>query len=183
MESYTLFDEALSPSSVIVINYKGENPFRLYGEITKMMQIVYHGRGKNIFEKSFKWDITSDPREFSFDVWFDDAKFDNRTRPLIRVRCHGQQPSDPKSPNGICKIEIKPLIRTEYKFKHPLEKQIAMSIIWLYHRLIYNDVRRRYMQILREQTFDLERRIRELYNMPLEQPELSGGPPRLYANV
>jgi hypothetical protein len=74
-------------------------------------------------------------------------------------------------------------METTYKFNSKLEQQIGMSIIWLYHRLIYNDVRRRYMQILREQTYELERRIRELYKMPLEMPELSGGEPKLYKNV
>jgi len=181
--SYNIEEEVLTPKGAISIDYKGKNPFRLYNVLSGMLQSIFQGRGKNIFERSFKWDITSDPMEFSFEMWFEDWKFDSRTKPRIRVRCHGQQPSDPENPNGICKIEIKPLLGTEYKFRNIFEKMIAMPFIWLYHRLVYNDVRRRYMQIIKERVYKLEAAIRELYSMPFEKPELSGGPPRLYKTV
>ena len=183
VSSYSIEEEVLTPKGAISIDYKGKNPFRLYGVLPGMLQTIFHGRGKNIFEKSFKWDVTVDPREFSFEIWFDDWKFDSRTNPKIRVRCHGQQPSNPESPNGICKIEIKILMSTTYNFGNFFEKAIAMPFIWMYHRLIYNDVRRRYMQILKENAYKLEAAIRELYGMPFEKPELTGGPPRLYQSV
>jgi len=183
VESYKIWDEALAPKAAVTIDYKGENPFRLYHVLPKLMQIIFHGRGKNIFERSFKWDITSDPREFSFEIWFDDAKFDGHTRPKVRVRCHGFQPSDPKSPNGICRIEIKAWVETTYDFGNVFEKAIAMPFIWMYHRLWYNDIRRRYIQMLKEQVYKLEVAIRELYGMPFEKPELTGGPPRLYKHA
>jgi len=159
--SYNIEEEVLTPKGAISIDYKGKNPFRLYNVLSGMLQSIFQGRGKNIFERSFKWDITSDPMEFSFEMWFEDWKFDSRTKPRIRVRCHGQQP----------------------KFRNIFEKMIAMPFIWLYHRLVYNDVRRRYMQIIKERVYKLEAAIRELYSMPFEKPELSGGPPRLYKTV
>ena len=181
--SYKIEEEVLTPKGAVSINYKGADPFRLYHVLPGMLQTIFHGRGKNIYERSFKWDVTSDPMEFSFEIWFEDWKFDTRTRPRIRIRCHGFQPSDPKSPNGICKIEIKVIIATEYKFGNAFEKAIAIPFIWAYHRLIYNDVRRRYMQILKERAAKLEVAIRELYGIPFEKPELTGGPPRLYKHV
>ena len=181
--SYRIEEEVLTPKGAISIDYKGKNPFRLYHVLPAMLQNIFKGRGKNIFERSFKWDITSDPIEFSFEVWFEDWKFDSRTRPRIRVRVHGQQPSDLEKPNGIVKIEIKVLMATTYEFHNVFEKAIAMPFIWLYHRLIYNDVRRRYMQILKERTFQLESEIRKLYGMPFEKEDLSGGPPRLYQSI
>lgn len=180
---YVIFEEVLTPKGAITIDFKGKNPFRLYHRLPALLQTIFHGRGKNIFEKSFKWDVTVDPREFFYEIWFDDWKFDKFTRPKIRVRVLGQQPSDPGIPNGICRIEIKALMETSYKFGNIFEKIIAVPFIWLYHRLMYNDVRRRYLQIIKERVYELEAAIREVYGMPFEKPELSGGPPRLYQTV
>jgi len=180
---YKISEEVLTPSGVTTIDYKGKDPFRLYFKLSGLLQSVYHGRGKNIFERSFKWDVTSDPPEFFVEMWFDDWKFDKFTRPQIRVRMHGYQPSDPEKPNGICRVEIKVLLATEYNARSAFEKAIALPFVWLYHRLIYNEVRRRYMQILKERTHKLEVAIREEYGVPFEKEELSGGPPRLYKTV
>jgi hypothetical protein len=181
---YSIEEEVLAPAGEISINYKGSNPFRIYRMLPKMLQLIFHGRGKNIFERSFKWDITTDPREFSFDIWFEDAKMggDARSRQKIRVRCHGHQPSDPNSPNGIIKIAIKAWLTTSYGFNSQFEKMMKYSFVWMYHRLWYNNIRRRYLQILKEQCYKLEKAIREAYGIEgvFEKPELTGGPPRLY---
>lgn len=178
--SYKIWDEALAPKAAVTIDYKGKDPFRIYHVLPAMLQRIFHGRGKNIFERSFKWDITSDPMEFSFEIWFDDSKFDSRSNPKIRIRGHGYQPSNLENSNGIIKIEVKAFLETSYRFGNIFEKSIAMPFIWSYHRLWYNNIRRRYMQIIRERVEQLTREIRELYGIPFEQPYLSGGPPRLY---
>lgn len=182
-ESYRIREEVFAPKGAVSIDYKGKDPFRLYNKLSVLLQSIFHGRGKNVFERSFKWDITSDPREFFVEMWFDDARFDARTNYRIRVRMHGFQPSNPESPNGICRIELKAFLDTEYKFGNIFEKIIGMPFIWLYHRLIYNDVRRRYLQIMKEWAYKLEVAIREEYGMPFEKPELTGAGPRLYKTV
>ncbi len=177
VESYKMFDYVLAPSDKLKIEYKGPNPFRIYGMLPKWMQIVFHGRGKNIFEKRFKWDITTDPREFFFELEFGDASLDNFSKPIVKLRVFGMQPSDPNDPNGLIYIEIKPILETEFKFKNRFEKMIGMPFVWTYHKLVYNDVRRRYIQILKEQTFKLAAAIREelgITEAGFEMPELSG---------
>jgi hypothetical protein len=183
IKSYVISEEVLTPAATATIDYKGKDPFRIYFKLTRLLQVVYHGRGKNVFETSFKWDVTSDPPEFFVETWFKDWKFDNYTRPFIRVRLHGYQPSDPNNPNGIIRIEIKPLMETRYNFHNMFQRIIGMGFIWLYHRLMYNNVRRRYMQIIKERTHKLEVAIREEYGIPYEKPDLTGGAPRLYKSV
>lgn len=173
-ESYTIFDFVLAPDDKVKVEYNGPDPFRIYGKLSKMLQIIYHGRGKNVFEKQFKWDITSDPREFFFNFLFGDSKFDKFTSFEIKIKALGLQPSDPNSPKGKIYIEIKPEITTTYKFKTIFDKILGMPFVWMYHKAIYSSVRRRYIQILKEQTLELARQIREEYGIPHEMPELTG---------
>ncbi len=177
VESYTIFDYVLVPADKLKIEYKGPNPFRIYGMLPGMLQNVFKGRGKNIFEQKFKWDITSDPREFFFEMRFSDAGFDQFTKFEIKLRVFGMQPSDPNDPNGMIYIEIKPEITTEYKFQNKFQRMIGMTVVWTYHKLIYQDVRRRYIQILKERTYELADQIRTEFGISgagFEMPELSG---------
>jgi len=128
--SYKIAEEVLVPAGAISIEFKGKNPFRIYHKLGGMLQTIFHGRGKNIFERSFKWDITGDPIDFFVETWFDDSRFDR-------------------------------------------------GFIWLYHRLMYNNVRRRYIQIMKEWVYSLEVAIREEYGIPLEKPELTGASSRV----
>jgi len=177
IKSYKIFDYVLAPEDKVKIEYTGPDPFRIYGMLPKMMQIVFHGRGKNIFERQFKWDITSDPREFFFYLMYGDQKFDRFTGFEIKIRSFGMQPSDPNNPNGKIYLEIKGEITTEYKFESKWEQVIGMPFVWLYHRMIYQNTRRRYMQILREQIYKLTDDIRSelgIVEAGYETPELTG---------
>jgi hypothetical protein len=178
-DAYKIFDFVLAPEDKIKIEYSGPDPFRICGMLSKMLQIRFHGRGKNVFEERFKWDVTSDPREFFVQVRFGDTKFDKFTTFEVKIKIFGLQPSDPKSPKGMIYMEIKPEITTTYKFRNIFEKIIGMPFVWLYHKAIYSNVRRRYMQILKEWTFQLAADIREELGIPYEMPELTGAGRRI----
>jgi hypothetical protein len=177
--SFSIIDDVLAPNDKIVIEYKGPNPFRVYGRIFGLMQVIFHGRGKNVFEDKFKWDITGDPRDFYFFYRWDDDRFDNYSRPKYSMLALGKQPSDPNNPNGAIYIELKGRLETEYKFKTVWERAIASSFIWMYHRLIYSAVRRRYLQIMKERIYKFAAEIRKELGVPLEMPELSGADVRV----
>ncbi len=177
--SYKIFDFVLAPEDKITIDYRGPNPFRIYGMMPKTLQIIFHGRGKNVFEDDFRWDVTCEPRDFFFISRFGDAKFDRFTTFEVKIRTFGKQPSDPNGTNGMLYMEIRPEITTEYKFGNIFEKVIAMPFIWLYHKLMYNNVRRRYIQILKERTFKLANAIRDELGIPYEMPELTGAASRV----
>jgi hypothetical protein len=179
VEFYQIYDDVLSPEDKIKIDYKGPNPFRIYGMLPVLLQVIFHGRGKNVFEDSFKWDITSEPREFYFLMRFSDIKFDKFTTYEIILKTFGRQPSDPNSPNGMLLMEIKGTITTKYKFGNVFEKAIALPFVWLYHLLIYSNVRRRYIQILKERIYQLTDEIRKELGVTLETPELTGASSRI----
>jgi hypothetical protein len=147
--------------------------------LPKLLQVVFHGRGKNVFEYKFKWDVTGDPRDFYFVLRYEDIKFDRFTLYNITITAIGKQPSDPNNPEGMLYMEIKGRIETEYKFKSLPEKAVAMPFIWLYHRLLYNNVRRRYMQILKERIYKVDDAVRKELGITLETPELTGASARL----
>ena len=185
IESFTIVDDVLSPNDKLMIEYKGPNPFKLYGKVNALMQVIFHGRGKNVSEEKFKWDITGDPKDFySFFRWIDD-KFDKFTKPEYSILGLGRQPSDPNAPNGAIYIEIKAKLTTEYKFGpkerdiSSIEKALATSFIWTYHRLLYSAVRRRYLQIMKERTYKFAEAIRKELGVPFEMPELSGADVRV----
>jgi len=176
---YVIFDYVLAPDDKIRIDYRGPNPFRIYVMISELLQNIFHGRGKNVFEDSFKWDITDSPPTFYFRFRFGDVKFDRFTTYEIKIRVFGAQPKDPNDPNGLLYMEIKPEMTTAYKFGNVFEKAIAIPFIWLYHKLMYNNVRRRYIQILKERTFKFAQAIRDELGIPYEMPELSGAASRV----
>jgi hypothetical protein len=178
-DSYTIVDSVFAPDDKIKLNYSGPNPWRIYLAFPKLMQLIYHGRGKNIFEDKFKWDVTSDPRDFYFQLRFDDVKLDARTKFVTSIMGLGRQPSDINSPDGTIYIEMKCMITTKYDFANTFEKYIGMSFIWLYHRLWYSNIRRRYIQILKEQTLQLMDAARKELGVPLDAPELSGAAARM----
>lgn len=178
-EKYVIFDYVLEPEDKLKIEYKGKDPFRIYNMLPGLMQKIFHGRGKNIFEDAFVWDVTTDPRGFYFEKKYDDDKFDRFTSFKLKIRAFGNQPSDPESPKGTLYMEIKPEIETKYEFKSIVDKAIAVPFIWLYHRIMYSSVRRRYMQILKENTFKLVAAIRDELGITYDMPELSGASARL----
>jgi len=185
VDSFKVVDDVLSPNDKLIIEYKGANPFRLYGRVNALMQVIFHGRGKNVSEEKFKWDITSDPRDFYFYFKWIDDKFDKFTRPEYTLLGLGRQPSDPNAPNGSLYLEIKGKLTTEFKFGpddrdiSAPEKALATSFIWLYSRLIYAAVRRRYLQIMKERIYKFSAAIRAELGVTLEQPELSGADVRV----
>jgi len=184
-ESFKIIDDVLTPIDKLMIEYKGPNPFKVYGAIPKLMQIIFHGRGKNVFEDKFKWDITGDPRDFYFFFRWDDDRFDRLSRPNFTILGLGKQPSDPNNPNGALYMELKGRLTTEYKFKRrnpmlgAIERSATPTFVWMYHRLIYSAVRRRYIQIMKERIYKMSEAIRKELGVTLEQPELTGADVRV----
>ncbi|MFH1623144.1 MAG: hypothetical protein ABIA12_01335 [Candidatus Aenigmatarchaeota archaeon] len=184
-ESFKIIDDVLTPIDKLMLEYKGPNPFKVYGAIPKLMQIIFHGRGKNVFEDKFKWDITSDPRDFYFLFTWDDDKFDRFSKPKFTILGLGKQPSDPNNPNGALYMELKGRLETEYKFKRmnpvlgAIERSATPTFVWMYHRLIYSAVRRRYIQIMKERIYKISDAIRKELGVTLEQPDLTGADVRV----
>ena len=137
-------DECLAPEARLRIDYTGPNPFRIYQAARGIMMRVLEVQAKDYWERDFRWDISSDPRPFFVRIYVNKG-IDSRTSALIEVIMQGVQPSDPKK-EGKLTIQIGGRLKTQYTLETVIQKlPIYRALIWLYHRIFYNRVRRNYL--------------------------------------
>ncbi|MEM7821295.1 MAG: hypothetical protein QXX38_00535 [Candidatus Aenigmatarchaeota archaeon] len=165
--AYIFEDDILAPKRDLVIEYRGPNPFAIYRSIPDLLMRIFQARGVHIFEDDFRWDITDDPRPF-FVRFHLDKGLDKWTRAYVWVRLQGRQPSDP-SKQGSNEILIGGTIVTRYPVDTVWQKIFIKPFIWLYHHLIYNNIRRRYIQIYKAGIERLEAEIRSAYNLVMRE--------------
>lgn len=158
MADYVIVDDILAPKGAIVLEYRGPNPFAIYLKLSGLLQVIFEGKGENFFEDEFRWDITEDPRPFFIRVHFEKG-IDRFTDMHIGIKLQGKQPTDIAKP-GVVFIEIGGHIRTSFPFDSLLDKLILFPFLWLYYHAIYINVKRRYIEMLKEKVEALESEIR-----------------------
>jgi len=163
LRGFVYEDDVLAPKGAEVIEYYGPNPFAIYPKLKGLLQVIFHARGQHVFETQFRWDITSDPRQF-FVLMHLERGLDNFTRLFVHLRIFGGQPTDP-SKNGRLMVEISGRILTQYPAGTVWQKIIVGPFIWAYHHLIYNNVRRRYIRIGKEGIERLQKEIRSTLSL------------------
>lgn len=166
LEGFVISDEVLAPKANIVIEYFGENPFRIYPRISTLMQNIFKARGESVYEDDFRWDITGDPRQFFF-LFRCERGIDGRTRYVIILKAFGRQPADPKDKNGKMLVEIKGYVVTRYPIKKRYQRAIFWPFIYFYHWAFYNKIRRRYIEFTKERIEELETELRKILELPL----------------
>jgi hypothetical protein len=141
MPKWIMEDDCLAPARTIRINFTGPNPFRVYPPIRRMLGTLLEIRGKNIWERDFRWDFSSDPRDFfvrivaqkSCDAW---------TKAYIELIFQGKQPTDPTK-DGDLVIQITPKLITAMPEDTVWQRTpIYKFLRWFYLRYFYNDARR-----------------------------------------
>lgn len=158
MPRWVLEDDCLTPDRQLRIDFKGPNPFRIYGAIPQFLRAIFDVRGKDVWEREFRWDITADPRDFFFRFVVRKG-YDNFSRIYAEVIVQGKQPSDPNK-EGEAVIFIRGILRTESPENTIFQKNnLYKSLRWLYFRTLYNDVRRNYLEECRIKINDLARAI------------------------
>ena len=146
---FQIIDDLNVPKEVKSINYFGPDPFRIYSRIPPLLQIIFQVRGTHINEEDFRWDLfkDSDTMNFYFRIRLERA-LDRFTTPVLQVRVFGHQPKDPASPNGRMLIEVLGTMRTTYPVDNdPISRAFFVPFLWLYHYALYNNVRRKYLQM------------------------------------
>ena len=156
-------DDVLAPKDKIAIEYYGPNPFAVYPGLKGLIQVIFHARGQHIFETQFRWDITADPRPFFISMHLN-LSLDRFTRLIVPMKIFGTQPSDPTK-NGKLLVEIQGRITTTYPISTIWQRIFVEPFVWVYHHSIYNDVRRRYIQIGKEGIEKLGMEIRSTLNI------------------
>ncbi len=141
---FIIEDDLNVPKETKSIDYFGPDPFRIYSRIPPLLQIIFQARGVHLYEEDFRWDNSGDPMNFFF-LFKLERHLDKLTTPIVKVRVFGHQPKDPSAPTGRMKIEVIGTMRTIYPIEGWFGKAIFWPFLWIYHYLIYNQVRRRYM--------------------------------------
>ncbi|MBI2542646.1 MAG: hypothetical protein HYW24_00450 [Candidatus Aenigmarchaeota archaeon] len=154
MPMWVLEDDCLAPDRQLRIDFKGPNPFKVYGSVGTFLRNIFDVRGKDVWEREFRWDITSEPREF-FSRFIVKKSYDYWSVVYAEVIMQGKQPSDPNK-DGEMTVLLRSILRTESPENTILEmSSISKAMRWLYFRTLYNDVRRNLIEECRIKTTDL----------------------------
>ncbi|OYT42665.1 MAG: hypothetical protein B6U78_00605 [Candidatus Aenigmarchaeota archaeon ex4484_224] len=162
MASWVLIDECLAPQRFIVINFKGKDPFNAYRVTQQILRETLQIGSSKYYELEFRWDITTDPREFFIRVSAE-KPFAWRTKGVFEVMMHGYQPSDKNNPNGRLTLKISSKLVTEYKLNTAFQKtKFYKALLHMYNFLFLYRVRRKHLDACRKLTFEIERKFREV---------------------
>lgn len=160
MAKWVMEDDCLAPERAIRVDYKGPNPFRIYQSIPTLLRAIFDVRGKDVWEREFRWDYTSDPREFLF-RFIVKKGYDFWSTAFIEVIAQGKQPADPNK-DGEVFVILTGKLRTGFDADNKWNtSSIYKSIRWLYLRTLYNDVRRNLIEECRIKVNDLRSAIQK----------------------
>jgi len=165
--AYIIEDDILAPKGAIIIEYRGPNPFAIYPRVADLLMTIFEAKGLHIYEDDFRWDITGDPRSFFIKIHLDKG-LDKFTKGVVAVRLQGKQPTDPRKPGSV-EILLAGKIATEYPIKTVFQKIAIKPFVWLYHNLIYDNIRRRYLKIYKAGMERLEAEIRSTFNLIMRE--------------
>ncbi|MEM5844155.1 MAG: hypothetical protein QXX07_01510 [Candidatus Aenigmatarchaeota archaeon] len=158
--TWRIEDDCLAPQARISIDYAGKDPFRAYKILRDTLRKVLEVESKDLWERDFRWDISSDPRGFFVRVYVDKG-IDARSKALIEVIMQGEIPSDPNK-EGRITIQLGGRLRTEYKRETGFQQlPIYKGLLWLYHKIFYNRVRRGYLGMCYQWIQKLNSALRE----------------------
>jgi hypothetical protein len=161
---FIIEDDVLAPRGYLQIDYKGPNPFVIYGKMKRLLMVIFRTGGKDYFEKDFRWDTSGEPISFFVKMNIE-RKVDKYTKGACYVVLQGKHPRDPKATNGWVKIVIRCVLTTKYPTETLFQKAVVFPFVYLYHRLMYNDIRRSYLRIHRERVQQLENEVRAVLNL------------------
>jgi hypothetical protein len=125
-----------------------------------MLERIFDVGAKDIWERDYRWDSTSDPRSFFIRLYVKKG-LDQRSDLFIEIIFQGQQPSD-SSKDGKMTVTINGRLTTEYEIKMPIYKTIWQ----LYNYFFYNKVRRGYLKLCNEWIEKLWKEFRSFLNIP-----------------
>ncbi len=157
-----IFDDNLAyPKEKEIIKFQGEEPFRLYSQMSKIFKNVLEVMGKDINEMKIKWDATTPDKSF-YVKWKIKKKIDTWTKVVYGVVAQGKQNSQTRK--GDITVAIVPSFRTEIKGGF-----LQKTFWWLYYFVYYKKKRNRDFYYAKNLTNKLKITIGELYGIkPME---------------
>jgi hypothetical protein len=168
MPTWRFEDDCLAPERRLRIDYIGPNPFKACQIIGKTLKKIFELGATDLWERDFRWDITSDPRTFYMRVYAN-KDIDQYTKMFIEVTIQGEQPVDEKK-NGKMTIFIGGRLRTEYELNTAFKRSpLYKGLRWLYHMYFYSDVRRKYLVLCNELINKVVNQLKEEFKLPISK--------------
>lgn len=171
--AFVIQDDVLAPRHELIIEFAGPNPLSIYPQLDQMMRLIFESKGTHMYEPTFKWDGTEDPRSFYIKMHVK-RKLDNFTGFQVNVLLWGKQSSD-KTRMGNTKIVISGRIETTFPTDNIFQKAFMTPFFYLYSIAYYNKIRRQHIQWVRDNIYKLESQIRDRLNIPQSETSFSEG--------
>ena len=180
MAMWRMEDDCLAPEAKTRIDYVGPEPFRIVSEMKETLRQTLGKETKDVWERDFRWDITDDPRMF-YTRYMVSERPDANSMILWEVTVQGFQPADPAK-NGKVVILVGGVVMTDWDLDSAFKKTPLYNgkikifgryemggLLWVYHRLFYNDVRRVLIHKCAEKCEELVLAMRRTLKIP--EPE------------
>ena len=168
MPLWVFEDDCLAPERTLTIEYSGPDPFRVCRVLRDMLGRIFQVETIDLWERDFRWDISSDPRPFYMRMYVNKG-IDARTRMMVEITVQGLQPSDP-SKKGKVTIRISGRLRTEYNLKSFFQRSpLYKAFVWVYHKLFYEEVKRSYIHLCNRLIEELHLELRALFKLPVSE--------------
>jgi len=165
MPKFMMQDDCFAPYGKVELKFRGPDPFSVYRKATGIIMEIFELEEKDVWERDFRWDTTSEPRSFFVRIIVNKG-LDLHSNMRVEIVFQGKQPSDQKQ-EGQMVIGFYPRLNTEFEMKTFLRKlPIYRGFLRLYLFFFYNSVRRSYLKQCREYTQRLMQAFRELTSMP-----------------
>lgn len=161
MPKFILEDDCLVPARTLRINFTGPNPFRIYPPIRRILGTLLEIRGKNIWEREFRWDFSTDPRDFFVRI-IAKKGCDAWSNVYIEIVFQGKQPVDPTKDGELIVLITPKLITSMPEDTVWQRTPIYKALRWVYLRTFYNDARRLLLDYCVSWTYKLRNEMQKL---------------------
>lgn len=160
-------DYCLAPKERVKLSYKGKNPFGVCKAIPTMLIEFLEVPTWRVREKVFKWDFSGDIIDFYVE-YVGEKPLDLRSTLEVSVKVHGKQSKTDKR-GKLEFIKIKGTVTTTYELASikifGREVVPLKSLVWIYHKLFYNNQRLKYIQNGRRLVLRLANELKGMFGL------------------
>ncbi len=132
-------EELFAPKKVVSIEYTGQNPFKFYGSIQKLLINTFRVEGKDISETDFEWDLSGAAPEFLVKMSIK-VGLDAYSSLKIIIQMHGRQST--KDFPGNLTLKFMATISSEFYCSTYLHE----GILVLYKKFFYDKLIEKYKE-------------------------------------
>lgn len=162
-----IHDDCMTPSpTYITLDYAGPNPQNIYKKIRELFMSIWKVGTDEIREKEVSWDRTTASEKFK--VKFEVVKdMDAFSYMLITVDLEGEaKHSRQFGKEGTARIQMEASLRTEYPQDTLWQKSLFYEMYrTFYHKVIYEDVRKKYLRECKEEILRMQEEIKSFLNI------------------